>query len=598
MKIFPLIAAALLLASCSSVPDKDSDSPGELFLKKEGKEKAMEFFINGQILEAREKYEEAVTEYNKAINFDKSSGIYYSIAKNYLRLNKLAWAKQAAVKAIEMDSGNKEYVYLLAQIYTTGNSPDSAAACYERLIKDDPLDLTANFNLAEIYKSSKPLRALEILKGIMKITGPTPEVLFEIAAINERLGNKEETIKTIEDLLKINPSDAMLKKVLIESCISNKNYDKALKLIDEQLVIYPDDAGLLGYKGNIFVQREEWDKAKQIYLKIAGNPDVNHQTKIKIGIAFLAQPGGKKEASDAAREILKAVDKDTLDWQVKLYLGEIYLEEKNDSAAVNYYKEAFRLADWNVDILSRYGGLLFDSGRYEELNTEMEKGIKLFPDNYAVNLLYGLSLSQTDRHRDAKTYLQKAVRINPRDVMALTALGFSLNRLKEDDEALNALNRALEIEPDNIQALGMAGLIYEGKKEFEKSDAMYLRALAVDSSDIQILNNYAYSLGERGIDLDKALNMAKIAVSKEPKNSSYLDTIGWIYYKLGDYKKALGYIMDAINAGEKSAVIYEHLGDVYLKLNKKENALLNWKKALEIDPGNEKLKLKLEKELK
>lgn len=597
MKIFPLIAAALLLVSCSAGLVKESVESGEMF-PSAGNDKAMEYFINGQILETQEKYEEAVAEYNKALNLDKRGGIYYSIAKNYLRLNKLAWARQAAAGAIESDKGNKEYVYLLAQIYSAGNSPDSAAACYERLIKEDSLDITANFSLAEIYKISKPLRALDIFKRIIKAIGPTPEVLFEMAAINERLGNKGETIKTIEDLLKINPSDAMLKKVLFETCIANKDYDKAMKLIDEQLLVYPGDAALLGYKGNIYVQREDWINAKKTYLKVVGNPDVNHGTKIKIGMAFLAQPGGKKEAADAAKEILKAVDKDTLDWQVKLYLAEIYLEEKKDSAAINYYKEAFKLADWNVDILSRYGGLLFDSGRYEELNVEMEKGAKLFPDNYAVNLLYGLSLSQTNKHRDAKTYLQKAVRINPRDVMALTALGFSLNRLKEDDEALNVLNRAIEIEPENIQALGMAGLIYEGRKEFDKSDMMYKRALAVDSTDIQILNNYAYSLSERGIDLDKALNMAKIAVAKDPKNSSYLDTIGWIYYKLGDYKKALGYIMEAINSGEKSATIYEHLGDVYLKLNKKENAILNWKKALELEPENEKIKLKLEKELK
>lgn len=598
MKIFPLILAALLLVSCSADVVKDTQRDNSPQNPVDKSKKAMEYFVNGQFLDAQEKYEDAVNEYNKAVELDKSGGIYYSLALDYLKLNKLAWAKQAAAKAVDSDKSNKEYVYLLATIFETGKSPDSAAVWYEKVLKDDSLDVRANFSLAEIYQSSRPTLALNILNRLIKALGPTPEVLFEIASINERLGNTKETIKTIEDLLKINPSDAMLKKVLIESCIKIKDYDKALALIDDQLKAYPDDPALLGYKGSIYAEKFDWANAKDIYLKIIRNPDVNFVAKIKIGMAFLAQAQTDSLAAEAAMGIFEAVDKDTADWQVKFYLAEMNLSRKKDSLALKYYKESSHLADWNVDVLTRYAGLLFDKAKYDELKTEMEKGIKTFPDNFGINLLYGLALAQTSKHNEAKIYLRKAVSINPRDIMALTALGFSLNQLKEEEEALKCLSSALDIDPNNIQALSMSGLIYETRKDYEHSDRLYQRALAVDSTESQILNNYAYSLSERGVDLDKALNMAKIAVEKEPKNSSYLDTIGWIYYKLGDYKKALTYIINAAGSGEKSVAIYEHLGDVYLKLKKKENALLNWRKALEIEPGNEKIKLKIEKELK
>lgn len=595
-KLFVLIAV-LLLASCSADIVKESHESQTVTAPADNSSKAMEYFINGQIFDAQEKYDEAVDEFNKALQYDKSGGIYYSLALDYLRLSKLAWAKQAVEKAIDSDKTNTEYVFLLASIFESAKSSDSAAVCYEKILKSDSLNARANFNLAEIYKTSRPRQSLEIYKRLIRTIGPTPEVLYEIATINERLGNSKETIQTIEDLLKLNPSDPQLKKILIEACIKDKDYEKALKLIDDQLVTYPNDFNLLGYKGGIYAELGEWEKSTKAYLKIVSNPDVNYMSKVKIGIAFLARAQNDSLAADAARNIFETVDKDTTDWQVKFYLAEINLTAKNDSLAIKYYGEASKLADWNVEIWTRFGGLLFEKGKFKDLKAEMGKAIKVFPDNYAINLLYGLSFSQTNAHKEARQYLKKAVEINPSDLMALSAYGYSLNQLKEDDEALIYLNRALKIDPDNVQILGMAGMIYENKKDFEQSDKSYKKALSVDSLDIQILNNYAYSLSERGIDLDKALNMAKIAVEKEPKNSSYLDTIGWIYFKLGDNAKALKYISDALKNGEKSVTIYDHLGDVYSKLNEKGKALENWKKALEIEPKNEKIKLKIEKGL-
>lgn len=597
MKKLLVIAAAFLLASCSA--DIVKETPGDESAQSgmSNSAKAMEYFINGQILDTQEKYDEAVLEFNKALELDKSGGIYYAVALDYFKLNRLAWAKQAAEKAIESDKTNKEYIYLMASIYETARTTDSAAVCYEKILKLDSLDVRANYGLAEIYKVNKPSESLEIYNRLLRALGPTPEVLFEIASINERLGNSKQTIKTIEDLLKFNPSDSNLKKILIESYMKEKDYEKALKLINDELVAYPNDLNLLGYKGGILAEQGKWDDAKDAYLRIVTNPDVNYGAKIKIGVSLLAQSKTDSLAADAAKYVFEAVDKDTADWQVKFYLAEINLTQKNDSLAIQYYKESSQVADWNVEVWTRYGGLLFDKGKFDDLKSEMAKAIKIFPDNYAINLLYGLSFAQTNDHKGAKIYLKKAVDINPADVMALSAYGYSLNQLKEEDEALKYFNIVLSINPNDTQVLGMAGLIYETRKEYEQSDKLYNQALAIDSTDALILNNYAYSLSERGTDLDKALNMAKIAVAKDPKNPSYLDTIGWIYFKLGDLRKAAKYTTEALKQGEKSATIYEHLGDINYKLNKKQSALDNWKKALEVEPNSEKIKLKIEKGL-
>ena len=88
---------------------------------------------------------------------------------------------------------------------------------------------------------------------------------------------------------------------------------------------------------------------------------------------------------------------------------------------------------------------------------------------------------------------------------------------------------------------------------------------------------------------------SKEALSQQPNNQSYLDTYGWIYYKMGDYQEAESWIKKAIDLGSKSAVIHEHLGDIYFKRSDKEKAMQFWQKALELDSGNQSLKEKIQR---
>ncbi len=96
------------------------------------------------------------------------------------------------------------------------------------------------------------------------------------------------------------------------------------------------------------------------------------------------------------------------------------------------------------------------------------------------------------------------------------------------------------------------------------------------------LNNLGYFMVEQNKQLDKALEMIKKALRSDPTNPSYLDSLGWAYFKLGNYVEAEKYIRKAIRRGTDSAEIYEHLGDVMQKQGKIENAKLSWQKALSL----------------
>ena len=131
-------------------------------------------------------------------------------------------------------------------------------------------------------------------------------------------------------------------------------------------------------------------------------------------------------------------------------------------------------------------------------------------------------------------------------------------------------------------------------KRNTESDSIYQRALSIDSTNAIVNNNYAYSLSERGIKLKDALRMAKIAVASDTANSSFLDTIGWVYFRLNNLELAKQYIQKAIKYGGESATMLEHLGDIESKLGDKKQAKNLWQKAFKLDSTKTELKSKIE----
>jgi len=118
--------------------------------------------------------------------------------------------------------------------------------------------------------------------------------------------------------------------------------------------------------------------------------------------------------------------------------------------------------------------------------------------------------------------------------------------------------------------------------------------LELDPDNALINNNFAYSLSERGLQLERSLKMVTISLEADSLNSSYLDTKGWIYYKLKEYEKARDYIEMAIEEGGENAVMLEHLGDILFMSGKQLQAEELWKKALELDSENNTLLQKVE----
>jgi len=499
--------------------------------------------------------------------------------------------------AVKREKDNVEFLTLLGTIYNMSRNIDSAETVFSRIIELDSLDINALYNLGQLYETKQPLKALRSYHKILAVTGSEWNVLLKIAELNERLGKVDETIKTAEELLLLNPSSLELQKLLVDSYIKNDKLEKALSLVNDAIEVFPDDLNLFELRGNAYVKLERWKKGADDYKKIIKNQKIPFSTKMRIGTAFYSEALNDSIIIPFAEEILNEIDQDSSDWQINAFLGELANIRNDDSLTLAYFKNSISLAELNSDLRIRLGQILFEKSDFTNAAAEMESAVAKFPQNHVINLILGLSFAQNANHKKALPYLKKSVTLNPNDLNSTLAYSFSLNQTDDDDEALIYIERALRIDPENTQAMGMMGLIYDGKEMYGKCDSIYSIAISVDSTDIVILNNYAYSLAERGKELDKALRMVRKAVDEDPENSSYLDTIGWVYYQLGDYENAKVYIEKAIEHDANNATLLDHLGDIYYRMGNISKATELWENSLNLDSSNTDVQTKIEKGL-
>jgi tetratricopeptide (TPR) repeat protein len=154
-------------------------------------------------------------------------------------------------------------------------------------------------------------------------------------------------------------------------------------------------------------------------------------------------------------------------------------------------------------------------------------------------------------------------------------------------EAIESARKALELAPAGEPGMSAAALItlstaQERAGDLKGSEESLRRILARDPNNATALNNLGYFLVERNERLTEALEMIQRAVRSNPTNSSFLDSLGWAYFKLGRLDEAERHLTEAARRNANSVAIQEHLGDLYKQRGKMEMARAAWQKALSL----------------
>lgn len=561
----------ITISGCSAVNLSTSKASSEsvnkdLFLTNPEYREAMMRFIDGALKDVEGDYAGAILDYQDALRFYNDAAIHDAMAQDYIKLGKSDIAIDESEKAVRMAPEIVSYRRTLAQSYLMAFKADSAISVYREILRVDSTSVQDMYMLAQLLQQKNPSEAAMLYEKIVRLNGPEMQPLMQLLRIYSQTQQYAKAINTVKEMLRVDPGNFMLRQMLADIYMETDSYDSALAVVRSLVITHPTDLNLKAKAATIYLRMKNFNAADSLLNLVFTSDSSRADAKFSIAQFYLNEMRTDSNVVPFAREIFSRL--------VKLYpgdprsyfiagMGASYAND--DSSAILLLTKCLALDSLNSDAWQALGVVYFQTGKFYEMETAMSRAVDIFPNDFRINLF----------------------------------LGIALNREGKNIEAVKPLEKAVSLSPTSMDALSTLALVYESIHKYDDAYRVYETALKVDSTNALILNNYAYSLSERNMELEKALSMAKRAVAADPKNSAYLDTIGWIYFKLGDYSKAASYVREALllrtPADGSPAVLEEHLGDIYMKLGDKKQAIEYWQRALEHDPKNTLLKEKLEK---
>ncbi|MDD5764758.1 MAG: tetratricopeptide repeat protein [Candidatus Marinimicrobia bacterium] len=403
------------------------------------------------------------------------------------------------------------------------------------------------------------------------------------------LGKFDRGAFALKKAIQRNPSDQEAREILAQVLFLTGKTKDAQREYEILAKERPDDPEIQFQIAAIYLKNNQPDRALKVYTAVFTADSSRLDAMEKAAeVAFL-----QKDFKQAANyfDILIKQAPDNID----------YLKGRSDLAimngdlnmAIDLTKQALTLDPQNYTNRQRLGDILSRSDRFEEADSYLRMMIESYPDSIDGYENLSLVLVRQQRYSNAVDFLRIALEKFPSFPVFLMLQGSCYFSMKNYTLAEPPLATALQIEPQNLQAQHMLANVWDTVGKYELADSLYNEIIQNNPDDDVALNNHAYSLAVRGVLLEEALNMIGRALQKEPENSSYLDTKGWILYKLGKFKEALPWVEKSLGTENENSEVLEHLGDIHKSLNNSEKAQEFYRRALKIDSENERLKQKL-----
>ena len=526
------------------------------------------YFFSALKEKSLENYEEALDLFQKCIKIDNNKAVpYYESAMINKDLGRFNLAVEQIKIAVDLDLDNRWYELHYAEALFANRDFKSASVVYKKLILKEPGNQDLFFLLADMYIYDNDfLKAIEVYDDLELIKGIDKMISMQKHKLYMQLEKRYYAVKELKNLVEKFPNDIEALEILSEAYLLNDDKEKAFDIFKKLAIIAPENGRIHLTLADYY--RDQGDNTKSFEeLKLAFK-SIKLSVDVKVSIL-------------ASYFQLLAVNK-TMKEQAYTLVKLLMQSHPND-----------------VKPKALYADILYADNRFNEAKDQY---LIVLENNKTESQVWSqvlfIQAEQSDFEGMLKTS-EEALTYFSTEPLFYYFNGVANKWFKNYDDAIISLNMGVEFVLDNsillLEFYSSLADSYHATKQHKLSDDYYEKSLEIDSNNVLVLNNYAYYLSLRRLNLEKAKKMSHKCNELEKDNGTYQDTYAWILYELAEYEQAKVWIQKSLsNGSDMSAVVVEHYGDILYKLGEVKDAVYQWEKAKELGQASEILNKKIE----
>jgi tetratricopeptide (TPR) repeat protein len=526
------------------------------------------FFYEGLNLKNAGKYDAAFEMFTHCSTIDSTSApLLYELSSFYLQLDRSDKTVEMLKRAVQHEADNFTYKMALATILRNLGMYGEAVETYEELVAEYPGKVELYYYLAEALTQEG------------EIAG----------AIN--------AYDTLELIMGMNEGLSMQKYKLYNMLEEPEN---AFKEVEKLADKFPMESRYPIIIGDLYLEKGKTKEAYEAYQKAYAIDPSNPYYVVAMANYYEAT----NDKTAAETQIRNALVNDKLDIETKVavlsrYIIRLQQSQKETENAATLFETLIEQHPEKTELRLMYGGLLLVNGKMDEAKFQFQLVTEMEPENAgAWQQLLDISLKKQDS-KEVIRLCNRCIELFPKASEYYFYLGIGYSQEENFEKALEVYREGLQNVPAENKELqstfyGQIGDVCYQAGQPEQAYEAYEQALKLNDKNISVLNNYAYFLSLDNKDLKKAERMSAQCIKLEPDNATYLDTYAWIFFKQGNYTLAKFYIESALKKDNaKNSELVDHYGDILFMSGNKEEAVVQWKKALEMGKKSEILDRKI-----
>jgi tetratricopeptide (TPR) repeat protein len=508
---------------------------------------------------------------------------------NQIDSNMVKKAVEQYQKIADADPKDIDTWIMLGRLQKALQNSTEAMAAYKKALELDAANEDAMTGLATVYADLGDNKAAAEMLRKVADKDPNPRSLTSLANVYEQLKDYSLAGEMLRRALDQQPGNSELKLALAEDLLLSNQLDDALKLYQEVVAEDPKDIKAALRISLIYRQKQDFAKAREAADK-AKEIDPNDLEVQYNDVNLLEAEGKIPDAIKTLKGILDATAKKSYSASEKnsrsillQNLGDLDRTIEQYGPAVDAFHQ---WADLDPDSGGRAEAEVIETYReakdYPKAEAEADAGVKKFPKDLIVSSTRATVLSDLGKTDQAVAEARRLMDgKNDREVdLKLADIYEQAKNFTEMAKMLDAAATLSQSSQEKQDVAFRRGAMFERMKNFSAAEAEFRKVLEMNPENDAALNYLGYMLADRNVRLEEARDMVSKAVAHEPNSGAYLDSLGWVYFRLNKLPEAEDKLREALRYMSRDPTVHDHLAEVYFHEGKIREAIAQWQSSL------------------